>query len=101
MEILEQILTKENLNKAYKKVKANKGAPGVDGVSVDDVYQQIVDNKSQILNQIRKRKYTPQPVRRVRIPKENGKINPNAHLTRAQAAQILMSLLEYRGKLPR
>lgn len=35
------------------------------------------------------------------IPKENGKINPNAHLTRAQAAQILMSLLEYRGKLPR
>lgn len=74
MEILEQILTKENLNKAYKKVKANKGAPGVDGISVDDVYQQIVDNKSQILNQIRKRKYTPQPVRRVRIPKENGKM---------------------------
>ena len=35
------------------------------------------------------------------IPKENGKINPNAPLTRAQAAQILMSLLEYRGKLPR
>lgn len=52
MEILEQILTKENLNKAYKKVKANKGAPGVDGVSVDDIYQQIVDNKNQILNQI-------------------------------------------------
>ena len=46
-----------NLNKAYKKVKANKGAPGVDGVSVDDVYQQIVENKNQILNQIRKRKY--------------------------------------------
>ena len=74
MEILEQILTKENLNKAYKKVKANKGAPGVDGVSVDDVYQQIVENKNQILNQIRKRKYTPQPVRRVQIPKENGKM---------------------------
>lgn len=74
MEILEQILTKENLNKAYKKVKANKGAPGVDGVSVDEVYQQIVDNKNQILNQIRKRKYTPQPVRRVQIPKENGKM---------------------------
>ena len=51
MEILEQILTKENLNKAYKKVKTNKGAPGVDGVSVDDVYQQIIDNKNQILNQ--------------------------------------------------
>ena len=74
MEILEQILTKENLNKAYKKVKANKGAPGVDGVSVDGVYQQIVENKNQILNQIRKRKYTPQPVRRVQIPKENGKM---------------------------
>lgn len=55
MEILEQILTKENLNKAYKKVKANKGAPGVDGISVDDVYQQIVDNKNQILNQIMQR----------------------------------------------
>ena len=74
MEILEQILTKENLNKAYKKVKANKGAPGVDGISVDDVYQQIVDNKNQILNEIRKRKYTPQPVKRVQIPKENGKM---------------------------
>ena len=74
MELLEKILEKENLNKAYKHVKANKGAPGVDGVTVDEAYDSITQNKEKWLNQIRKRTYKPQPVRRVRIPKENGKM---------------------------
>lgn len=74
MELLEKILDKENLNKAYKHVKANKGAPGVDGVTVDEAYDFIVQNKERLLHQMRKRTYKPQPVRRVQIPKENGKM---------------------------
>ena len=74
MELLDKILDKENLNKAYKHVKANKGAPGVDGVTVDEAYENITQNKEKWLHQIRKRTYKPQPVRRVQIPKENGKM---------------------------
>lgn len=73
MELLEEILNPENLNKAYKKVYQNKGASGVDGVTVEEIADYIKDNKERIINQIRKRKYKPQPVRRVQIPKENGK----------------------------
>ncbi len=73
MELLEEILDRENLNKAYKHVKANKGAPGVDGVTIDEAYNYIAQNKEKLLQQIRKRRYKPQPVRRVQIPKENGK----------------------------
>ncbi len=74
MELLEEILAKENLNKAYKKVYQNKGASGVDGITVEQVGEYIKENKERILNQIRKRRYKPQPVRRVQIPKENGKM---------------------------
>lgn len=74
MELLERILTKENLNKAYKKVYQNKGASGIDGITVEEISEYIKENKDRILKQIRKRRYKPQPVRRVRIPKENGKI---------------------------
>ena len=73
MELLEQILTKENLNKAYKKVYQNKGASGIDGITVEEVSEYLKENKDRILNQIRHRRYKPQPVRRVQIPKENGK----------------------------
>lgn len=73
MELLEEILNPENLNKAYKKVYQNKGASGVDSVTVEEIADYIKDNKERIINQIRKRKYKPQPVRRVQIPKENGK----------------------------
>jgi RNA-directed DNA polymerase len=73
MELLEQILAKENLNRAYKKVYANKGTAGVDGITVQEVDTYIKDNREILLNQIRKRKYQPKPVRRVQIPKENGK----------------------------
>ena len=73
MELLEKVLEAENLNKAYKKVCQNKGASGVDGITVEEVDKYIKENKETLLNQIRKRKYKPQPVRRVQIPKENGK----------------------------
>lgn len=74
MELLEEILNQNNLNKAYKKVIANKGVAGVDGITVEEEFEYLKENKDRILNQIRKRKYKPQPVKRVQIPKENGKM---------------------------
>lgn len=74
MELLEKILSKDNLNKAYKQVYKNKGASGVDGVTVLELSSYIKEHKEEILWQIRNRKYKPQPVRRVEIPKENGKM---------------------------
>ena len=74
MEILEEILNQNNLNKAYKKVVTNKGVAGVDGITVEEEFDYLKENKDRIINQIRKRKYKPQPVKRVQIPKENGKM---------------------------
>lgn len=74
MELLDKILNQENLNKAYKKVVSNKGVAGVDGVTVDEVAEHIKEHKEEIISKIKERKYKPQPVKRVQIPKENGKM---------------------------
>ena len=74
MELLEEILNPNHLNKAYKKVVSNKGVAGVDGITVEEEFDYLKENKDRILNQIRKRRYKPQPVKRVQIPKENGKM---------------------------
>ena len=74
MELLEKVLSKENLNLAYKQVYKNKGASGVDGVTVDELFSYIKEHKDELLDKIRNRKYKPLPVRRVYIPKENGKL---------------------------
>lgn len=74
MELLEKILSNQNLNLAYKQVYKNKGASGVDGVTVDELFSYIKEHKEEILWKIRNRKYKPLPVRRVYIPKENGKL---------------------------
>ena len=71
-ELLEKILSKDNMNNAYKRVCSNKGAGRVDGVSVEDLGDYIKENWDSIRNQIRNREYKPQPVRRVEIPKPNG-----------------------------
>lgn len=74
MELLEQILSRKNLNEAYIQVYRNKGASGVDGVTIDQLYQYLKEHKEELIDQIRTRKYKPQPVRRVQIPKDNGKM---------------------------
>ena len=71
-ELLEKILSKDNMNTAYKRVCSNKGAGGVDGVSVEELGDYIKENWDSIRNQIRSREYRTQPVRRVEIPKPNG-----------------------------
>lgn len=72
MELLEKVLDDNNLFEAYKQVYKNKGASGVDGVTVDELGKYMYLHKEEIKEQIRKRKYKPSPVRRVYIPKENG-----------------------------
>ena len=73
-ELLEKILYKDNLNRAFKRVKANKGAPGVDGITVDEIGAYLRKNKQAIIGRIKRGKYTPDPVRRVEIPKPDGGI---------------------------
>jgi len=73
VELLEEILSRKNLNEAYKRVYANKGASGVDDVSVEELHEHLRAHKAEILESIRTRKYKPQPVRRAEIPKDNGK----------------------------
>jgi RNA-directed DNA polymerase len=68
--LLEQILQSENLNMAYKKVKSNKGAGGVDGMSVDELLTFLKDNQKKLVQKLKNGKYKPNPVRRVEIPKE-------------------------------
>jgi RNA-directed DNA polymerase len=72
-ELLEEILSRDNLNKAYKRVKKNKGAHGVDGMKVEDLLQYLKDNGDELAKLVLDGKYRPSPVRRVEIPKDNGK----------------------------
>lgn len=68
--LLDTILRSDNLNAAYKKVKANKGAGGIDGMQVDELLPYLRDHQTELVEQLRRGKYKPNPVRRVEIPKE-------------------------------
>ena len=70
--LMEQILSKDNLNAAYLQVVRNKGAAGIDGMTVEELGAYLSENGENIRKQLRTRKYKPQPVRRVEIPKPDG-----------------------------
>lgn len=71
-ELMEKILSRENMMQAYKKVKAKNGASGVDGIGTEEIREYLIKNWEEIREKIKKRKYKPQPVLRVEIPKPNG-----------------------------
>ena len=71
-EMLEKILSDDNIENAYKRVYANKGAGGVDGVTINELEKYMKEHWQGIKEEIRERKYKPQPVLRVEIPKPNG-----------------------------
>lgn len=71
-ELLEKILSRDNMNLAYKRVKANKGASGIDDMQVDELLQYLKENGNQLRENIRNGKYNPKAVRRVEIPKADG-----------------------------
>ena len=72
--LLEEILEPSNMNLAFKRVKANKGSHGVDGMTVNELLQFLKQNGKQLRQSLLEGKYKPQPVRRVEIPKPDGGI---------------------------
>jgi RNA-directed DNA polymerase len=70
--LLDQVLERTNLQRALKQVRQNKGAPGIDGMSVDELPGYLRDHWLEIRAQLEAGHYCPQPVRRVEIPKDNG-----------------------------
>lgn len=72
--LMDEILSRDNLNQAYKQVKKNRGTAGVDGMTVDEMSDYMARHKDEIIAQIRQRKYQPDPVLRVEIPKPDGGI---------------------------
>lgn len=76
VKLIEEILSEENLNEAMKRVKANKGASGIDKMQVSEIDEYFRIHKEEIKTSIMEMKYKPQAVRRVYIPKSNGKKRP-------------------------
>lgn len=76
MKLMEVILQDENLEEAIKRVKSNKGVAGVDKMTVGEIDEYFKANKETIKKRILEKKYRPQPVKRVYIPKSNGKKRP-------------------------
>jgi len=76
MGMIDEILSWQNINKAIVAVRQNRGAAGVDGMSVDELEGYMKENYTWIVQQIKTGQYTPQPVRRVYIPKANEKQRP-------------------------
>lgn len=72
--ILDKILDRNNLNDAYKQVRRNKGAAGVDGMTLDELGGHLAKHREEIILEIKGRAYKPQPVLRVEIPKPDGGI---------------------------
>lgn len=76
MELMEMILSDENLEEAIRRVKRNRGAAGVDGMKTEDLDDYFAQHKETIRRRIMNMQYRPMPVRRVYIPKPNGKQRP-------------------------
>lgn len=76
MRLIDEILNESNVYLAIKRVKANKGASGIDKMSVNELESYWKNNGQEIINKILAKEYRPQPVRRVYIPKPNGKKRP-------------------------
>jgi RNA-directed DNA polymerase len=72
--LLEEILDRDNMNVAYKRVKSNNGKHGIDGMTVDELLTFLKENGDQIKQAIMEGTYKPKPVRRVEIPKPDGGI---------------------------
>ena len=72
MKLMDEVLSKDNLNEAFKQVTRNKGASGVDKMTCEEAKVYLKVHGNELINQIKRREYQPQPVRRVEIPKPNG-----------------------------
>ena len=106
-DILGKILDRDNINRAYKRVKANKGAPGVDGMTIEEAKEWLKENHRDLTERIRRGKYTPSPVKGVEIPKPDGGVRKLGipivvdRIIQQAMAQQLMPLYESKEKLRR
>ncbi|MBQ4288884.1 MAG: group II intron reverse transcriptase/maturase [Clostridia bacterium] len=99
-DLMERILDRENLNRAFRRVKANKGAPGIDGMTVEDALPWLKEHRGELLESIRGGWYKPNPVRRKEIPKPDGGIRklgiPTVidRIVQQAIAQVLVPIYE-------
>ncbi|MQB74562.1 recombinase [Lactobacillus reuteri] len=100
MELIEEILSQNNLKEAIRRVKINKGAPGIDKRTIDELDSYFKEHQTEIKDSILKMKYHPQDVRRVYIPKANGKKRPLGiptvvdRVIQQAIAQVLMKIYD-------
>lgn len=100
--LFERIIDRNNLNQAFKKVRANKGSHGVDGMKVDELLQYLKENGTSLRQSLLEGKYKPNPVRRVEIPKPDGKKRPLGiptavdRVIQQAIAQVLSPIFEER-----
>lgn len=98
--LLEKIIDRNNLNQAFKRVKANKGSHGIDGMKVDELLQYLKENGDSLRQSILDGSYKPNPVRRVEIPKSDGKKRPLGiptvvdRVIQQAIAQVLIPIFE-------
>ena len=99
-DLMERILDKGNLNKAYQRVKSNKGAPGIDGMTVEEALPWLEEHKEELLESIKGGWFKPNPVRRKEIPKPDGGVRklgiPTVidRIVQQAIAQVLVPLYE-------
>jgi len=99
-ELFERIIDRNNLNQAFKRVKANKGSRGIDGMKVDELLQYLKENGDSLRQSILDGSYKPNPVRRVEIPKQDGKKRPLGiptavdRMIQQAIAQVLIPIFE-------
>lgn len=74
--LINLVWNEKNLENAWKRVKKNKGSAGIDKISIYEFEQNLTQNLAEIQRLLRENRYTPKPVKRVFIPKENGKTRP-------------------------
>lgn len=100
MGTLEDIIAPSNLNSAYKRVKSNRGSGGVDRMTVDELLPYLKIHGEEIVRDLLNGRYKPLPVRRVEIPKDNGKMRqlgiPTAvdRMVQQAIAQVLTPMYE-------
>ena len=98
--IQDLVLDRNNLNQAYLRVKRNKGAAGIDGMTVFDLLQYLRENKVELITSLRDGSYKPSPVKRVEIPKPNGGVRklgiPTVvdRMVQQAVAQVLTPIFE-------
>jgi retron-type reverse transcriptase len=99
-DLLELMLCRENMTSAWKRVKANRGAQGVDGLSINETEIEIRETWNSIKGRIEDGSYTPSPVRRTEIPKGNGETRPLGiptvldRLIQQALAQVLVQIFD-------